>query len=64
MLAASFLVISLSIAFFAILSAFALSFYLCLFRNVISKLNPYSFIQFADGRETVRYSGSVKRRSF
>ena len=40
----SFLVISLSIAFFAILSAFALSFFLCLFRNVISKLNPYSFI--------------------
>ena len=26
------------------LSAFALSFFLCLFRNVISKLNPYSFI--------------------
>ena len=39
-----FLVISLSIAFFAILSAFALSFFLCLFRNVISKLNPYSFV--------------------
>ena len=35
---------SLSIAFFAILSAFALSFFLCLFRNVISKLNPYSFV--------------------